>query len=51
MKKNKEGVEKNCFRIKLMIGLTIAILAIFLFYTSFLAINLFVSPMIILVIV
>ena len=31
-KKNKEGVE-NCFRIKLMIGLIITILAIFLFYT------------------
>ena len=31
-KKNKEGVE-NCFRIKLIIGLIITILAIFLFYT------------------
>lgn len=31
-KKNKEGVE-NCFRIKLMIGLIITILAIFSFYT------------------
>lgn len=30
-KKNKEGVE-NCFRIKLIIGLIITILAIFLFY-------------------
>ena len=31
-KKNKEGVE-NCFRIKLIIGIIIALLAIFLFYT------------------
>ena len=31
-KKNKEGVE-NCFRIKLVIGIIIALLAIFLFYT------------------
>lgn len=31
-KKNKKGVE-NCFRIKLIIGLIITILAIFLFYT------------------
>ena len=31
-KKNKEGVE-NCFRIKLIIGIMIALLAIFLFYT------------------
>lgn len=30
-KKNKEGVE-NCFRIKLIIGIIIALLAIFLFY-------------------
>lgn len=31
-KKNKEGVE-NCFRIKLIIGIIITLLAIFLFYT------------------
>ena len=31
-KKNKEGVE-NCFRIKLIIGIVITLLAIFLFYT------------------
>ena len=31
-KRNKEGVE-NCFRIKLIIGIIIALLAIFLFYT------------------
>ncbi|RGE95970.1 MATE family efflux transporter [Coprobacillus sp. AM23-9LB] len=31
-KKNKEGVE-NCFRIKLIIGIIIELLAIFLFYT------------------
>ena len=31
-KKNKKGVE-NCFRIKLIIGIIIALLAIFLFYT------------------
>ena len=31
-KKNKEGVE-NCFRIKLIIGIIITLIAIFLFYT------------------